>query len=101
MHAELFGEFTEGQQFRLARMTFGCLLSLEENSRRHGAQPTIPHAKRVHGDVEQFGKVLLSEIRIVTQLAKRVHAAHTMPFVAPVGKRPPEYQAADHDAFTE
>jgi hypothetical protein len=37
MHAELFGEFTEGQQFRLARVAFDRRLSLEKHSRRHGA----------------------------------------------------------------
>jgi hypothetical protein len=99
MNAELFGEFTESQQFRLACVTFDCRLSMEEHSRRHGAQPAIPRAKRLQRDTESFGKGVMGEIRIATQLAKRVHAAHTMPFVAPVGKRPPEYQAGDHDAF--
>jgi hypothetical protein len=43
---------------------------------------------------------VLREIRIATQLAKRVHAAHTMPFVAPVGKRPPEYQPGDQSLIS-
>lgn len=71
-----FGEFTEGQQFRLARVTFDGRLSLEEHSP-------------------------LGEIRIATQLAKFAHAADTMPLVARIVKRPPAYQAGDHDAFTQ
>ena len=92
---EFLGQPAERQQLRLVRMMFNRRPSPQEHGDRHRAQPAVPHAKRVHGDVEQPGTVALREIRVPTQLAKLVHAQHTMPSAAPVVKRPPAYLAGD------
>ena len=39
---------------------------------------------------------MLRQAGVATQLAKRVHV-FTMPFIPKFIKRPPEYQAGDHD----
>jgi hypothetical protein len=97
VNVQFFGQLAERQQLRLLRMMFNRRPSPQEHWDRHRPQPAVPHPERIHGYVEQLGKVTLREIRVATQLAKLVHAEHTMPSAGPVVKRPPAYLARDHD----
>jgi hypothetical protein len=46
-------------RIRLLHMMFDCRPSPQEHSRRHGAQTVVPHAKRVHGHIEEIGELSL------------------------------------------
>ena len=94
---EFLGQLAERQQLRLLRVMFDRRPGRRSMGGRHGAQAAVPHAKRVQGHVEPPSKVALGEIRVATQLAKPVHAEHTMLSAAAVVKRPPACLAGDHD----
>ena len=74
-----------------------CRLGSHEDVRRNRPQPAVPHPKRVQGHANQRGKFLLREIGGTTEFAQRSHGVHTMPFERGTLKRPPAYQAGDHD----
>ena len=99
VHVKFLGQSAERQQLRLLRVMFNRLPSSQEHVRRHRAQPAVPHAKGVQRHVEESGEVALGQIGLAAQLAKLVHAEHTMPSAAPVVKRPPAYLAGDQQWF--
>ena len=100
VHAELTRELIERQEFGVPRMLrCGHRGSLEQ-VRRCRPQSAVPHPKRVQRHVEQRGKFLLREIGGTTQFAQRSHGVHTMPLVPRIVKRPPAYQAGDHECVS-
>lgn len=54
--------------------------------------------RNVFTGTKELGAVLLRQVGVATQLAKRVHML-TMPFSRWFVKRPPEYQAGTQAAF--
>jgi len=59
MNAEFLGQLNERQQLSLLRVMCDHRASPHEDWRRHGAQPTVPHAKRVHRHVQEAGAISL------------------------------------------
>jgi hypothetical protein len=43
----------------------------------------------------------LRDVGSTTQFAQGSYRVHTMPSGREIAKRPPEYQAGDHDAFSD
>ena len=101
MNAELTRQLIERHEFGVPRMHDHRLFGSLEHVRGNGSQSAVPHPKRVQGDVDERGTRLLRQIGGTTQFAQRSHDGHTMPRERGVVKRPPAYQAGDHDAFSE
>jgi hypothetical protein len=59
----------------------------------------VPGAEGLESDEQQRGELSLSQTGRAPQIAKLVHAEHTMPFAARVVKRPPACMAGDHGRF--
>jgi len=55
--AEFLGQLHERQQLSLLRVMRDHRASPHENWRRRGAEPTVPHAKRVHPHVQELGEI--------------------------------------------
>ena len=100
MNAELTRELIERYEFGVPRMHDHRRSGSLEHVWGSGSQSAVPHPKRVQGDVDERGQRLLRQIG-GTQFAQRSHDRHTMPRERGVVKRPPAYQAGDHDALTE
>ena len=61
-------------------------------------ESAVPHAERIHRDLEESRKFALGEGRVAPNLAKHVHTT-TVPCIVRNVKRPPEYQAGDQRLF--
>jgi hypothetical protein len=63
MNAAFLGRLNERQQLSLLRVMCDHRASPYEDWRRHGAQPTVPHAKRVHRHVQKRGDHGIAQCR--------------------------------------
>jgi hypothetical protein len=101
MNTELTRQLIERHEFSVPYVHDHRLSGSLEHVRWNGSQSAVPHPKRVQGDVDERGTRLLRQIGGTAQFTQRSHDAHTMPRERGVVKRPPAYQAGDHDAFSE
>jgi hypothetical protein len=87
---EFVGQLSEGQQLGLSRVMRDHRSSPLQYRRRHGAEPAVPHAKRIDGDGHPRSTFVLREIGGTTQFAQIGHTVDTMPCGRGIVKRPPE-----------
>jgi hypothetical protein len=96
---ELVGQLIERQQLGLSRVMRGRHSGALQYWSGNPSSPTVPGAEGLESDEEQRGELSLSQTGRAPQIAKLVHAEHTMPCGACVVKRSPALMAGDHGRF--
>jgi hypothetical protein len=100
MQAQFLGQSIEGHQLVSLGARGEDFACTGDDMERCRPESTIPHAERIHRDLEQIRKFALGEGRVAPELAKRVHTT-TVPCIVRNVNRSPEYQAEGHNAFCE
>jgi hypothetical protein len=99
MNAKFARELIKRERLCVSHMLGQAHRDSLDDATRDGSEAAIPHAKRIHGHTKELGALLLRQVGVATQLAKRVHV-FTMPFIPKFIKRPPEYQTGTHTHFS-